>query len=396
MKKKALITASVASMIDLFNRDNIRILQELGYEVHVASNFAFGSITSQERVDAFREELKGAGIKAYHIPIPRSVADIPNILRSYLWMKRLCKKQRYDIIHTQSPIGGVVARLAAKRLRKTGTRVIYTAHGFHFYKGAPKSGWLLFYPIEKYLSRFTDVLITINKEDYRRAKRFCAKRVYYVPGIGVDTARFAGAGGDADRLRREFGFSREDFVLISVGQLSKRKNQETMIRAMVRISDQSVKYLVVGLGECEESDKDRIRELDLKGRVVLAGYREDVDRLLQMADCFVFPSVQEGLPVSLMEAMASGVPVVCSRIRGNTDLIADGVEGLLVDPMDEAGFAQAVERLKRDPALRDRLREHAREKIRQFDAARVHHRMQRIYRACTDRPKARTRDGGKG
>ena len=174
MKKKALMTASVASMIDLFNMDNIRILQQLGYEVHVASNFKFGSITSQERVDAFRKELKEAGIRVCHIPIPRSIGDIKNIVCSYRQMKRLLEKERYAIVHTQSPIGGVVTRLAAGRIRKHGGKVIYTAHGFHFFKGALKKNWMLFYPIEKFLSRYTDVLITINQEDYQRA-RICAE-----------------------------------------------------------------------------------------------------------------------------------------------------------------------------------------------------------------------------
>ncbi len=392
-QRKALVTASVASMIDLFNMDNIRILRQLGYEVHVASNFAFGSITSQERVDAFREELKQAGILVHHIPIPRSIGDLKNIFLSYRQMKRLCTEQKYDLIHTQSPIGGVIARLCAKKLRAGETKVLYTAHGFHFYQGASKKNWLLFYPIEKYLSRFTDVLITINKEDYKRAKHFHAKRVCYVPGIGVDTERFAGAKEGADKLRQEFGFAQDDFVAVSVGQLSKRKNQETMIRAMAHIPDRKIKYLAVGLGECEAEDRKLIQKLGLKGQAVLAGYREDVDALLKMADCFVFPSVQEGLPVSLMEAMAAGVPVVCSRIRGNTDLVTDGVEGLLTEPMDESGYAKAVLKLKQDSRLRETLRKNAREKIKRYDAKRVHGRMLRIYQECAGSSGLRTPDG---
>ncbi len=380
--QKALVTASVASMIDLFNMDNIHILQELGYEVHVASNFEFGSITSQERVDAFRRELEQAGIEAYHIPIPRSIGDVGNIIRSYCQMKRLCMEQQYDIVHTQSPIGGVVARLAAKKLRKSGTKILYTAHGFHFYKGAPKTNWLLFYPIEKYLSRYTDILITINREDYKRAKKFHAGKVCYVPGIGVDTGMFAQNTADADKLRREFGLMADDFVVVSVGQLSKRKNQETMIRAMAQIKDKSIKYLAVGLGECEEKDKKLIQKLGLKGQVILTGYREDVNVFLQMADCFAFPSVQEGLPVSLMEAMAAGLPVVCSRIRGNIDLVTDDVEGLLAEPMDAEGYAEAVLKLKQNPDLAKKYRKNAYKKIERFDVKQVHKKMRKIYWFC--------------
>ncbi|MBO5372849.1 MAG: glycosyltransferase family 4 protein [Lachnospiraceae bacterium] len=380
-KKKALVTASVASMIDLFNRDNIRILQELGYEVEIASNFAFGSITSQKRVDAFKQEMENKGIRVIHVPIPRSITDIKHIISSYKQMKKLIREEEYALVHTQSPIGGVVARLAAKKWRKKGTRVIYTAHGFHFFNGASKASWLLFYPIEKLLSKGTDVLITINAEDYERAKKFSAKRVCYVPGIGVDVDKFRKPTENREALRQEFGFAEEDFVLLSVGQLSKRKNQETMIRAMAQISDRNVKYLVVGLGEMEEADRKLIMELGLKDRVILAGYKDNVDELLHTADAFVFPSLQEGLPVSLMEAMAAGLPIIASKIRGNTDLITDGMEGMLVEAMDTTAYAKAVMELKADSSLQKSYRNCALEKIQGFSAACVHDRMKDIYQS---------------
>lgn len=379
MKKKALMTASVASMIDLFNMDNIHILQELGYEVQVASNFEFGSITSQERVNAFRKELEAAGIRTYHIPIPRSISDIKNIIVSYRQLRQLCHKEQYEIVHTQSPVGGVVARLAARKLRKRGTRVIYTAHGFHFFHGAPKKNWLLFYPIEKYCSKYTDILITINQEDYSRAKKFHAQKVCYVPGIGIDTEKFCADTGMREELRRDFGFGADDFVVMSVGQLSKRKNQETVIRAMAVTADSHIKYLVVGLGECQDADQKLIEELGLSGRVILAGYRSDVKELLHMADCFVFPSLQEGLPVSLMEAMAAGVPVVCSRVRGNTDLVADGIEGRLVETMDVEGYAAAITEIKNDAEAAERYRRNAYKKIRGFTLEQVRKTMREIY-----------------
>lgn len=378
-QKKALMTASVASMIDLFNMDNIHILKELGYEVHVATNFAFGSITSQERVDAFRQELEAEGIRTHHIPIPRSIGDIKNIWASYYQMKKLCEQENYKIVHTQSPIGGVVARLAAKKLRKNGTSVIYTAHGFHFYKGASKKNWLLFYPVEKFLSRYTDVLITINGEDYERAKRFHAKKVCYVPGIGVDTEKIGQAIGNRQQLRQELGFKEEDFVLMSVGQLSKRKNQETMIRAMAQISDKNVKYLIVGLGEMEETDRKLVEELHLEQNVVFAGYRGDVKELLHAVDCFVFPSLQEGLPVALMEAMAAGTPIVCSKIRGNVDLVKDGVEGTLVEALDVGAYGKAVVELKAQEKIRENYRKQAWKKIRAFGIESVHEKMKEIY-----------------
>lgn len=379
-KKKALVTASVASMIDLFNRDNIRILQELGYEVHIASNFVFGSITSQQRVDAFKQEMENAGIRVIHVPIPRSITDIKHIIASCKQMKKLMDKERYAIVHTQSPIGGVAARLAARKWRKKGTRVVYTAHGFHFFDGAPKANWLMFYPIEKIFSRYTDVLITINQEDYERAKKFHAKKVCYVPGIGVDVERFCVSSlSKREELRKEIGFEKNDFVLLSVGQLSKRKNQAIMIQAMAQIPDKQVKYFIVGLGEMEEADRKLIQELNLQERVILAGYRENVDELLHVADAFVFPSLQEGLPVSLMEAMAGGLPVVASKVRGNTDLITDGVEGVLVEAMDIEGYAEAVMKLKEDTLLQQKLSKNAQQKIQGFSTECVHEKMKEIY-----------------
>lgn len=381
MKKKALMTASVASMIDLFNMDNIRILQQLGYEVHVASNFKFGSITSQERVDAFRKELKEAGIRVCHIPIPRSIGDIKNIAHSYRQMKRLLEKERYAIVHTQSPIGGVVTRLAAGKIRKRGSKIIYTAHGFHFFKGASKKNWMLFYPIEKFLSRYTDVLITINQEDFQRAQKFHAMRVCHISGIGVDIQKFSEENADREKLRESFGVSEQDFLLLSVGQLSKRKNQSAVIRALSKIPDSSVKYMAVGLGECEQYDRGLAKELHVEDRVIFAGYHEDVSAFLHAADCFIFPSLQEGLPVSLMEAMAAKVPVICSRIRGNVDLVTDRKEGLLVEPMDVEGYAEAVLWLKSHPEAAAEYRKNAFNKIKGNGIHSVHRQMEKIYKS---------------
>lgn len=383
MKKKALMTASVASMIDLFNMDNIRILQQLGYEVHVASNFKFGSITSQERVDAFRKELKEAGIRVCHIPIPRSIGDIKNIAHSYRQMKRLLEKERYAIVHTQSPIGGVVTRLAAGKIRKRGSKIIYTAHGFHFFKGASKKNWMLFYPIEKFLSRYTDVLITINQEDFQRAQKFHAMRVCHISGIGVDIQKFSEENADREKLRESFGVSEQDFLLLSVGQLSKRKNQSAVIRALSKIPDSSVKYMAVGLGECEQYDRGLAKELHVEDRVIFAGYHEDVSAFLHAADCFIFPSLQEGLPVSLMEAMAAKVPVICSRIRGNVDLVTDRKEGLLVEPMDVEGYAEAVLWLKENPRKTEYFRQNAFQKVQRFCKESVRVEMKKIYKGLS-------------
>lgn len=392
MSKKALVTASVASMIDLFNMDNIHILQNMGYEVDVAANFEFGSVTSKERIQEFKEELKEQGINVHHTPVPRSIGDVKNIWSSYKELRELCLENKYDIIHTQTPIGGVVTRMAARKIRKKGCKVIYMAHGFHFFKGAPKKNWILFYTIEKFCSKFTDVLITINQEDYKRANKFYAKKVYYVPGIGLDIDKFQKSTRNRSELRKELGINENDYVVISVGELTKRKNQETMIRSMAKIQDKEIRYVMVGIGECEESDRKLVQELGVEEKVIFAGYRKDIGDLLHMADCFVFPSNQEGLPVALMEAMAAGLPVICSNIRGNNDLITDGVEGRLLETYDIGGYAMAIEEVKQNCALADKYRKNARIKIVKFGIENVRSLMTDIYGEMENERKSSSSD----
>lgn len=321
--KRALQLASVASMIDLFNEDNISILHELGFVVDVAANFDEGSITSKERVNEYKKELQSRNIDVYHIPIPRSIFKVKDIVKSYKMVKKLAEEKKYDIMHCHSPIGGVIARFAFRKAKKIGTRVIYTAHGFHFFKGASIKNWLLFYPIERICARYCDTIITINKEDYERAKTFKCQDVQYVPGIGVDIEeiRMFSNEENRSRLRKEYDIKKDDFVLMSIGQLSKRKNHSMVIEAMASLKELNIKYLLVGTGEMYESLKALVSKFNLENKVIFAGYVKDAKKLLCAADCFVFPSLQEGLPVSLMEAMASGVPCIASDIRGNKDLL---------------------------------------------------------------------------
>ena len=343
--KRTLVLASVASMIDLFNKDNILILEKLGAKIDVAANFQEGSITSQDRVDEFYQELSEKGIDVIDYPCPRSIFRIGDIVRSYKIIKTLVDERHYDIVHCHSPIGGVIARLACRIARKNGTKVVYTAHGFHFFKGAPLLNWFLFYPIERFCSSLTDVLITINQEDFNRALDWNVCQVEFVHGIGVHTKEFLNEDVDRSKLRSEFGFDDDDFVFMSTGQLSVRKNHEVIIRAMAKIQDPKVKYLIVGFGELSEKYKTLIRELGIEKRVVLAGYRGDVKQLLHIVDAYAFPSLQEGLPVALMEAMSVGLPIVCSKIRGNVDLIENGQGGWLYNCHDVAGFADGMQRI---------------------------------------------------
>lgn len=374
--------ASVASMIDLFNMDNIAIQKKLLYQVDVATNFAFGSITDQDRVNEFRKELEDANINTYQIPIPRSLLKVGGIIDSYKMVKKMVDENKYKIVHCHSPIGGVICRLACRNARKKyGTKVVYTAHGFHFFKGASKKSWMVFYPVEKFCSRFTDLLITINKEDYDAAQAFHAKDVVYVPGIGVHTEEFRSVVINRSEKRAKLGFNDEDFVFMSTGQMSVRKNHEVIIKALSKISDEKVKYLIVGLGGLDKQLKNLAKELGLQNRVIFAGYRGDVKELLHAVDAYAFPSLQEGLPASLMEAMAVGLPVVCSRIRGNVDLIEDGKGGYIYNPYDVEGFADGMEKIvSENNSEMGNLNIKAMEK---FDTKVVNHTMEKIYEAIS-------------
>ena len=342
VNNRILMLASVASMIDLFNADNLDILEALSCKIDVAANFSNGSITSQKRVDAYKEELKNRSINVYNIPIPRSIFKIKDIIRAYRQVKEMANERHYRIVHCHSPIGGVLARLACRNARKNGTKVIYTAHGFHFFNGASLVNWLIFYPIERLCSHFTDVLITINQEDYSRAKAWHTCDVKYVPGIGVHTEEFRKESVDRVALRNELGIKESDFVFLSVGQLSVRKNHEVVIRALAKFNNPKVKYLLVGFGELEDKLKLLAKDLNIADRVIFAGYRGDVRKILHVVDAFAFPSLQEGLPVSLMEAMSVGLPIVCSAVRGNVDLVVNGKGGYVYGCHDVDGFAEGM------------------------------------------------------
>ena len=317
----------------------------------------------------------------YNIPFERNPLKSGN-LKAYKELKHIIDEGEYDIIHCHTPVGAMLTRLAAKQARKQGTKVFYTAHGFHFYKGAPAINWILYYPVEKWLSRYTDVLITINKEDYERAKTFKAGKVCYVPGVGIDLKKFNVGYVNKEQKRKEIGVSADDFVLLSVGELIPRKNHEVVIRALSVLKQldklNHIEYVICGRGAYETDLKKLAEGLDVADHVHFLGYRNDISEICNCADLFVFMSHQEGLPVALMEAMACGLPAVCSNIRGNTDLIEDGVTGLLANNTPEE-VAESISKMKSDTALRNRVASAALQKIKQFDLSSVEDEMSKIY-----------------
>lgn len=376
------MVASVASMIDQFNMANIKLLQGLGYKVHVACNFEEGNTTNEKRINRFKKELTAKGVDFFQVPIPRKISAVGSIIKAYFQVKRLVEEGDYKIVHCHSPIGSIIARLACKKARKKGTKVIYTAHGFHFFKGASAINWLLFYNLEKFFARLTDVLITINIEDYKAASKFKAKSIEYVPGVGIDTDNLAEIKETKEEIKESLSIPKESFVLLSVGQLSKRKNHQAIIKALAEINKNDIFYVICGLGELEQELKKLAEDLKVSENVIFTGYRTDVKRLLYGSDCFVFPSTQEGLPVSLMEAMAVGLACIASNIRGNTDLLSKQNSEFLVEVFDVKGYAKAIEKLYEDKLLLAESGSKNAQEVKKFDKKVVNEQMKKIYMEC--------------
>lgn len=320
---RLLMVSTIATTLSTFLLPHVRCMQHEGWIVDGVAN---GIASNQYCVNTFNS--------VYEIEWSRSPFDIVHIIKAMKRIKEIVEEGGYDIVHVHTPIASAVTRWALRHMTKAKQiKMMYTAHGFHFYKGAPMLNWLAYYPIEKYLSRYTDVLITINKEDYAIAKnKMHAKRTEYVPGVGIDIEKIKSVKIDRDKKRAELGIPKDAIMLLSVGELSKRKNHEVVIRALAEIKNKNVVYAICGKGILEPYLKKLAHNLGISNRVFLLGFRTDVTEICKVADIFVFPSLQEGLPVALMEAMACGLPVVCSAIRGNSDLVTDGTNGYIFNP----------------------------------------------------------------
>lgn len=366
MKKVLFAATVVKTHIMEFHIPYLRMFQQAGWETAVAARNDY-----ENPADC----VIPCCDRYYDIPFERSPLK-PGNLRAYRDLKRVIDGGNYDLIHCHTPVGALLTRLAARKIRKKGAKIIYTAHGFHFYKGAPILNWLVYFPAEWLCGFLTDVLITINREDYAFAmKHIHAGKVCYVPGVGVEISRF---GGSRETAREKLGIGKDEFVLLSVGEMTVNKNHRLALQALALLREKPIRYVLVGRGEQMEALKALALELDIGNRVIFTGYRGDVPELYPAADAFFFPSIREGLSVALMEAMASGLPAIVGKIRGNTDLIDDGVEGLYM-PLTPQGAAEAIEKLYDDPALRVRLGQAAREKVEGFTAQEVEQKMREIY-----------------
>lgn len=304
--------------VDSFCMASVKAAKEMGLRYYLAANF------SQTPAEKIQEDETKYDVSICQIDFARNPLNLKNI-RAYKQLVKLIQAEKIDYIHCNTPTGGLLGRLAGKRCKVK--KIIYQAHGFHFCKGTPLVNWLIYYPVERILSHWTDVLITINEEDYEFAKKHMhAKKVDYVPGVGIDLKQFSESimdKAEKDEKRLSLGLKENDVVFTSVGELNKYKNHILMIKALQKLKNDNYKYIICGAGELKDKFNKIIRDSHLTDNVKLLGYRTDISEILQITDVFVFPSTFEGLPRALMEAIASKVMVICSASRGNTDLVKD-------------------------------------------------------------------------
>ena len=341
--KKILVTSTDLMMVQ-FLLPHVKNLSENGFEIDIACSNVGG------RLDEVREKVAGCVNNVYEVRLRRNPLS-PINLKGYWDMKQVMRQGDYDIIWTNEPVMGVVTRFCAKNIRRTGTKVLYMAHGFHFYDGAPLQNWLIYYPIERMMARYTDMIVTVNSEDYCRARTFRTKDVKYIHGIGINTERLT-RNGNIDGIRRELNLPNDAFVVLSVGELNKNKNHSTIIRAISRMNDSQVHYLVCGKGKTYDELCALSKKLSVEGNIHFLGYRRDVVDICSQADVYVMPSFREGLPVSSLEAMYCGLPLLTSNIRGLVDVNKNGENGYLYDPIDVDGFSTGIEKMKSSPQLR--------------------------------------------
>lgn len=346
MKKKILITSTDLMMIQ-FLVPHVINLSENGFTVEIACSDVGG------RMNEVREKLKSYVSDIHVVRLVRSPAS-PTNLKGYWDMKQVIEAGCYDMIWTNEPVMGVVTRLAARKARKKGTKVTYMVHGFHFYKGAPKKYWMVFYPIEKFAGLFCDRVVTVNREDYKRAKKMKLPDVKYIHGIGINTSRLT-PGESQNDIRTELELDKNAFLVLSVGELNENKNQKTIIKAIAQINDASIHYVLCGKGNQLENLQNLAAELNVLDNVHFLGYRTDVVDICSQSDVYVMPSHREGLPVASLEAMYCGLPLVTSNIRGLVDVMKNGVSGYMYSPDDVGGFVSGIQKLKAEPELRRKM-----------------------------------------
>lgn len=372
--EKVLLIATVQSHICQFHRPLAVMLHEQGCEVHVAAR---NNLAEKNGLKLDFAE------KVFDVPFQRSPFS-PKNLKAYRQLKKIIAEGEYDVIHCNTPVGGVLGRLAARKARKRGTRVFYTAHGFHFYQGAPRKNWLIWYPVEKFMCRFTDTLITITGEDHALASAKFPVQVARIHGVGANSGKYQKLSPEeCASLRQELGFNQTEKLLLCTGELLPNKNQITAIRAMKTVTAQlpEAKLLLAGNGPTLPELQAEVAALGLQQNVVFLGYRTDLERYANVADIIVSCSFREGLPMNIVEGMLLAKPVVASENRGHRELVVSEKTGFMVPPGDANAFAEKLLLLLQTPALTAQMGQAGYDKARLYTDENVRKELKEIYMA---------------
>jgi glycosyltransferase involved in cell wall biosynthesis len=377
-RKKILFITTISGFLPQFEKNDVKILQESGYEIHYASNF------DNPVYEFDREELTRQGIVMHHINIEKNPGRIGPNLRAFWQLRKIIDQEQIKLIHCHNPMGGVVGRFAAV-CSKEKPYVIYTAHGFHFYKGAPAVNWLLYYTAERLLSHCTNQLVTINWEDYCRARSFPFRKggsAAQIHGVGVDRNRFCPRPELRSSKRKSLHVPEHAFHIVTAAQLNDNKNQKVVIEAIAALGKKDIYYSICGEGPNEGMLRRLIEEKGLTKQVRILGYRTDMEEILSTADCFAFPSYREGLGIAAVEALNCGVPLLAADNRGTREYAVDGYNSIVCKAEDTEGFRKAIMRLYKDHGFRSYLAGNCRESVEAFGIERVEATMRRVYRVA--------------
>ena len=380
MKKYLFISNSTKPTIEeQMSRENV-VLSNVSIPcIEAAQSMGYETFMGINRINA--EEIDSDyDVKFYNASSYRSLLDFKSNYIAYKNLMVLLKKEKIDVIHCNTPIGGVLGRICGRKAKVS--EIIYTAHGFHFYKGAPLFNRTILKWAEMYLARYTDVIITMNSEDYNAAKKFSLHKcgnVYRVPGVGINTNDYKRNFINVIEERKNIGLTEKDIIVISIGDLIKRKNYEISIKAIAKLADERLHLLICGVGPEVDNLKKLSAKLNIEKQIHFLGFRKDIKVLLKISDIFLLTSYQEGLPRSLMEAMASGLPCIVSKVRGNVDLIVDGEGGFLVNPNNSKEISNIINLLINNIKLRKKMGENNLETVKKFDIKIVRNIIVNIY-----------------
>lgn len=378
---KALIVTTTSGFLSQFELNNVRLLQERGYQIHYASNFG---VPIYEVKD---DTLRNMGVVLHHISIEKNPFKFKKNIWALRELIRVIDREQVDVVHCHNPNGGVLGRLAAA-CSKRKPFVIYTAHGFHFFKGAPLKNWLFYYPVEKMLAKLSDIIITINKEDYNRAERFHYKKqgnAELIPGVGVDLQLFTPMKENKSEcemredMRTRWGIPHNAFHIVSAGELNCNKNHRIVIEAIAKLNNKDIYYSICGEGPYHKELQELIVKKGLTGQVFLRGYRNDMQLIWKTADLSIFPSIREGMGMAALEAMACKIPIIVADNRGTREYIVHKENGLVCKANSAQEFAQAIKFLYENPSVRQNLAVHALDTVKRFSLEQSEQRMRQIY-----------------